>query len=384
MKYIIILLLLLSNNIYAQSKLLKEGRISQKFYNEVINFEIINGKIIIPVVIEGKIYRFLFDTGAPNTLNSNVFQSSNNAGQINVSDANNKKEKLALTSVEIFKINNLEFEDYVFMQYDFSQNFVFNCLNLGGIIGSNSFVNSVVKIDYLNKRIYITDKIQNLSPTTKANMMKLRGKQKSPYFEITLVGKNRVYEELLFDTGYNGFYSQSNRAFSIFQHEHVLDSIKTKSAQLSISLFGSDIESDKSIFTIPKINLSSSTFLNVVAYSSNDNNSKIGTELLKYGNIILDFKRSKYYFEPHSDSINLYKPYPLFAPSYNNGKLIVGMIVNDALEKQITVGDEIISIDGNKIEMINCEVILNFAYPKEKFTVKNGEIEKEILIKNYQ
>lgn len=381
---ILLFFIVISSNIFAQSNLLKEGVISQKNYFIALDFTIYKGKIIIPVEIAGKEYRFLFDTGAPNMLNSNIFKLSNKIGNLKISDSNKNQQNLMIVNVPLFRISSIEFKNFNFLEYDISKNFAFNCLNIDGIIGSNSFRNSIIKIDYLNKKIYITDKIQNLSPKVKGKKMKLVGEQNAPYLEITLAGKKKVYEDVLFDTGFNNFYVQSNRAFNIFKNENILENVITKKAMLAVSLFGSDNISEKSIFTIPTLNLSSVDFINITAYTSDDNNSKFGTDLLNYGNITLDFQKSKYYFESTQQKIDLKKNYPLFAPSFYNGKFIVGMVINNELENKINVGDEIISIDEKKTDIVDCDNILNFSYPKEKFKVKNATMETEINIKNYR
>ena len=45
----------------------------QKKYYEVIDFEIVMKKIVIPVTINNKEYKFLLDTGAPNIISKTVF-----------------------------------------------------------------------------------------------------------------------------------------------------------------------------------------------------------------------------------------------------------------------------------------------------------------------
>ncbi|RZK42431.1 MAG: hypothetical protein EOO90_07405 [Pedobacter sp.] len=382
-KILLLLISLIHTCVFAQSDLITEGNIKQKTYLTAIDFELEQSKIVIPVTIGDKNYRFLFDTGAANTINIDAISNLSKVGKLNVSDSNNLEDSLTIAKVPTFKINDLVFENFNFLQYDFSKNLVLNCFKLDGIIGSNSFKNSIIKIDYKEKKIYVTDKLQSLSISAKGNKMKLLGKQKSPYLEISLGEKKRVLEDVLFDTGYNKFYSQSKRAFAVFSKENVLENVKSSKAKLSISLFGSDSTSEKSILTIPNFAINSTHFKNIIAYTSNDNNSKIGTELLTHGNITLDFKRSKYYFEAHSNHVDLKENYPLFAPSFENGRLIIGMVINDNLKKDLVIGSIILSVDGKDVKAENCGDILNFKYPMEKFSVLQNGKTVEIQMKNY-
>ena len=282
------------------------------------------------------------------------------------------------------KLKDLLFENFNFLKYQFSKNFIFNCLNLDGIIGSNSFKNSIIKIDYQQKKLFITNDLKNLTPKVKAQKMKLMGYQKLPFIELTLVGKDKVKEDVLFDTGYSKLYTQSNRAFNIFSKKSVLNRIITKDAKLSIGLFGSDQESSKSVFTIPIFIFGDYSLKNVVAYSSSDDNSKIGNEILNFGSVTLDFVKSKYYFEKLNNNQNtdLLKEYPLFVPSYENGNLIIGMVISENLNSVLKVGDKITKIDEHKIDHLNCTDIMNFQYPKETLEINNNGI--EISLKNYR
>ena len=383
-KFLIILTFVFPLLNFAQSHLLGEGNISQKSYNEVILFQIERGNIIIPVTIDNKKYRFLFDTGASNTLNADKFVNVKNIGSLKTSDSNSKEESLMISKVQNFKLGNLLFENFNFLKYQFSKNFIFNCLNLDGIIGSNSFKNSIIKIDYQQKKLFITNDLKNLTPKVKAQKMKLMGYQKLPFIELTLVGKDKVKEDVLFDTGYSKLYTQSNRAFNIFSKKSVLNRIITKDAKLSIGLFGSDQESSKSVFTIPIFIFGDYSLKNVVAYSSSDDNSKIGNEILNFGSVTLDFVKSKYYFEKLNNNQNtdLLKEYPLFVPSYENGNLIIGMVISENLNSVLKVGDKITKIDEHKIDHLNCTDIMNFQYPKETLEINNNGI--EISLKNYR
>jgi hypothetical protein len=58
----------------AQKYSFKTGSPSPRNYYTEINYEDVNGKIIIPVCIEGETYRFLFDTGAPNLISKALWK----------------------------------------------------------------------------------------------------------------------------------------------------------------------------------------------------------------------------------------------------------------------------------------------------------------------
>lgn len=370
--------------VFAQARLFAEGNILPKEYNETISFEIENNYIILPIEIEGKKYRFLFDTGATNVVNSSVFKDFKEISDLNIHDSNSKKEEMKMVEVPDYKLGNLSFQNFKFVKFDFSKNYIFNCLNLDGIFGSNSLKDSVVKIDYQNKKITITNSIKNISTSIKGEKMKLVGSQKTPYFQLKLSGKDKANEDVLFDSGFRGFYLQSDRAYKILKSKNIYENVISAPAQLSLGIFGLEPLSEKSIFTIPNFQLGKAKFINVTSYFSNTGDSLLGVEILKYGSLILDFINSKYYFEPFNTEINFTKPYPPYRVVFDNDKVKVGMIINEKLRNVISVGDVITSIDGQKLDVINCDNVLKLTAGTKDLTVMHNNQEIKIDLKDYQ
>jgi len=91
---VILLLTLISSHIYSQNIDLNIGKVNSKEYYEEVGFEFIKDKIIVPVSIEGKEYKFILDTGAPNIISNEINNliSPKLIKTIPVSDANGKKE----------------------------------------------------------------------------------------------------------------------------------------------------------------------------------------------------------------------------------------------------------------------------------------------------
>ena len=208
-----ILFLLLSSLIFAQKIGFNQGKIIQKNYYEEINFELVNNKIIIPVDINNKTYKFLLDTGAPNVISKSVSEEINiqNSKKIIVSDANNQMDQMEMVAIESIKLGDLSFENNVALVSDLDNHFVLKCFKIDGFIGSNLFRNSVVKISLKDKKIIITNHIKNLQTSAKPTKMVLVGEQKSPYVEINFSNdkKRKVTEHVLMDTGMDGLYEMS-------------------------------------------------------------------------------------------------------------------------------------------------------------------------------
>ena len=139
---------------------------------------------------------------------------------------------------------------------------------------------------------------------------------------------------------------------------------------------------------IPELGVSGKSFDNVVISTTNDPSSRIGFRLLQYGKVTLDFKKKRFIYEPF-DGVNTDKlsvrPLAIF-PTWQNDKLVVGIIWDKALETKINLGDEILRIDGLNIEdMAFCDCMNLEDFSKETYSeqrilelrdIKTGEVKK--------
>jgi hypothetical protein len=106
--------------------------------------------------------------------------------------------------------------------------------------------------------------------------------------------------------------------------------------------------------------------------TSSDNNSKIGSKILEYGVVTIDYKNKKFYFTPFEQKeINLIeKMFPFdFIPA--NNKLYVSFIWDYDLTIKISKGDQIIAIDDINYENITlCDLMTKESILKNKIKIK--------------
>lgn len=356
-----ILIVLLSLFAKAQDVNFDAGSIKEKKYLEVIKFESVYDKIIIPVVINGNEYRFLLDTGAPNVISKKVLQELNldASKSITVNDANNLVQNIQAVDIPIIKIGNLTFENQVALVYDLENHNLLSCFKIDGFIGSNLLKNSILKINKSLQEIIITDQIKALNLKVKPSKVKLFGSQKAPYIEINFIVKNkeRATDVVLFDTGMDGLYEISNRAFQVFERYNIFDVLSKSEGISSLGLFGAGDPTLQTLLQVETAILNNVTIKNLILNTTDDNNSRIGLEFLDHGDITLDFKNKNFYFESNA-SITLENKVPKYATTVVDDKYVVGLVWNEELAKQMSFGDEIISIDSHTIsEMSFCEIL---------------------------
>lgn len=383
-RILLFLVLSVSFKISAQD-FFRAGELKEKKYLEIVDFEIVKGKIIVPVVIKGETYRFLLDTGAPNIISERLYKKSGSEllTQTPIKDANNNIDTMKVVRLSELNLGNLTFENSTSLVSDLENHDLLKCFEIDGFIGSNLFKNTVVKISLKEKKLYITDNVKNLKPLTKGIKLQLVGGQASPYIKANIKGENnkKATEAVLIDTGMDGLYDISDRVFKIFDAENIFSNRRSALGSGSIGIFGkAEIETRHQI-TIAEFGIDKSVFKDLSATTTDDNNSRIGLNLLKYGDITIDFKKQKFYFENTSE-IQLKAPEKI---SYilEDSKLIIDFVWDETLKDKIQHGNQVIRIDNLDIKNMEiCELLTIKEYTRNKISYELEVLnnENEIVI----
>lgn len=351
--------LLLSLNATAQSLSSKKSYIKQKRYYQEIPFEYIRGKIIVPVTLDGEVYRFILDTGAPNILSKQVAEKLGIilSDSIKVSDANKTKQQMALVKVPKLSLSNLQFFNTTALVHTIGTADIFSCFQVDGFIGSNILHHSVVQIDHKKKKIIITDAIDKVKVNKKSKTkLQLFGSQKSPYIWITLGEK--LKNQVLLDTGMEGSYDISLKAHHTFSKKDFYKPIGKGDGAAGIGLFGTGKKTTHYRTMIYEIGLSTTTFKNVLAETTTSTNSRIGSDFFEQGVATFDFKKKKFYFESFEPTPDMLEKLLGFSPTLKDKKLIVGIVWEDELREMLYSGDEILSINNKNLNDIPiCELM---------------------------
>lgn len=353
--------LLLSIICNSQKITLNQGITKEQNYYSEIPFEYVNSKIIIPVTIEGKTYRFMLDTGAPNciTLKLKNSLSAKVIQQLPITDANNTKSVMDVVALPELTIGGITFQNSVALAYTDEKNIIFDCFEIDGFIGSNLLRNSILQIDTNNKVIRITNDITKVT-TNKKNGSKiaLLGNQSSPFIWIRLNGKKSAKEQVLLDTGMKGFYDLSNRVYNAFKDKTEIKLLSTGNGSTSLGMFENKKTDDLYRVYVPELTIADAKFVNVTTTTTSDKNSRIGMDFLEHGIGTLDYKNKKFYYSAYNDTTDLSEVTRPFTPTILNNKLSVGVVWDEKLKEKIKSGDEIIELNGVNYEQYAiCDLI---------------------------
>ena len=353
--------LLLSIICNSQKITLNQGITKEQNYYSEIPFEYVNSKIIIPVIIEGKTYRFMLDTGAPNciTLKLKKSLSAKVIQQLPITDANNTKSVMDVVALPELTIGGITFQNSVALAYTDENNIIFDCFEIDGFIGSNLLRNSILQIDNNNKVIRITDDITKVTTNKKkGSKIALLGNQSSPFIWIRLNGKKSEKEQVLLDTGMKGFYDLSNRVYNVFKDKTEIKLLSSGNGSTSLGMFESKKTDDLYRVRVPELTIADAKFVNVTTTTTSDKNSRIGMDFLEHGIGTLDYKNKKFYYSAYNDTTDLSEVTLPFTPTILNNKLSVGVVWDEKLKEKIKSGDEIIELNGVNYEQYAiCDLI---------------------------
>jgi hypothetical protein len=204
------------------------AKVPESAFFETVPFDFDSKFIILPVTINGKTYRFLYDTGAPFSI-SKAIQKELGFKQLKKSrmkDSDNNRAQVSWVKVDTVQLGDIPFCNHSAFVGDFRANPVLACFNVDGIIGSNNIRLCNWYIDYENEQLHLTN--QN------ADTFGIKGFE-APFeldrqYNISLDLKSGpvILKNMHIDTGSNGDlsvypsqfdtlvkYNQTNKVYSL-------------------------------------------------------------------------------------------------------------------------------------------------------------------------
>ena len=370
MKILTCLFLLLAPCCIAQTFTFNQGGPASSAYYEEIPYENINGKLFVEGEIAGKKHRFLFDTGAPVAISKELAAELNARvlKKILMADAFSHTDSTTIVEINDLKLGNLLFNHIPATTKwpDF-----FKCYNIDGVIGSNLLRNSIISIVPSKRLIIITDQKDRLSLKSKnsAPLISNIGTLSLPFISVVLKGKRNVTISIEFDTGDETFLRGEDRLMGMIKPYAVFDTLAKGYGADRIGEAGLQDAADKYLFKIAPIFIGNGSFINLVTESNKNAQPAIGSRLLDYGIVTLDFIHGKFYFDADLPVNDLAEKQWPFRPAIVGNKLIVGVIFQKAPDA-LKQGDQIIAIDNiDYSQPTFCDLINSKKVVKAKETI---------------
>ena len=321
---------------------------------DTIPYEFVHNKIIIPVTVNGMQVKYIVDTGGiTGTMwETAVKMKATAAGYTRVSDVNTQSsgyQEAYITNFSIgkgYKVPKLK-------TMVLPANPFFTGLGVVGILGGDAFAQSVITFDsrsqimvinypYRPERLKVTDGVPLLDQDKQRCNVNIQ--------------MGDATQEVLFDTGADGFllysthdYQQSGAAAHAKTVTHGFGIVSA-----GINGLGKPVDLYKVV--VPSLRFLGKEFTNVGCTTTVMNGTIIGVDMLKYGKVIVDYMRKRFYFLPFDKG-----PTDMGgAPSLWNvsvlplNKRFEITTVWDSMKDQVKIGDVVTHI--NVISLKDCEM----------------------------
>lgn len=349
----------------------KDYRPLENNFADTISIDFIDDRVIMPVSINNQIYRFMFDTGVTGGIMKPELlpEGSSIIGQDTLFDTHNAIKDKKLYSLTGLTIGKLHFPANPVIIESFNQILGLNCAQIDGIIGGTIFQHLKIKIDTRHKQLILTDR-ENWYNTGKANSLPILLDRNCPFIDIYLGEVNEKY--VMFDTGDNGFYTLSNEVFEqikgIDQDKYreetgsiLSEVIDTTEGKSTIGLFGQMESMSISQVKFPVLKLNDVSFTNVHTTTSPTTSSHIGAQLLRYGEVVLDYPEKRFIFLPYENktSIDMEGDDKHASIGMENGHIVISLIreYTDEYKQGIRRGDWIKEINQIPLNDDICTLI---------------------------
>jgi hypothetical protein len=334
----------------AQRVTFNKGGTESKNYYEEIPYEFVNGIMFLTPEINGIKRKFIFDTGAPVQITPELFDELKPEiiNHTEISDATGKKSSLNIVSIAALKLNNLSFTGIPALVASSS---LYKCWHIAGVIGSNLLRNSIVQIVPAKHIIILTDDETKLTINKKIQIPLITGEPQSfPYFNVQVA--NKKTQIVGFDSGSPNFLRMTEADAKRYKNEDAFEKISTGYGINHMSLLGLAVPDSLYRLKISSLSIAGATFTNVVTETSKSRNTRIGTKILDYGTVTMDFIHHFFYFEPINNTLNLSEKLWPLKTIVADDKLIVG-VVWEKLKGEVKSGDQIMAIDDEPCQTIS-------------------------------
>ncbi len=352
------------------------GQTSEIEYFEEIPFAFNTGLPIIDVEIQGKKYKFLFDTGAPNVISKEVAEEIQHKvrKRIKVKDSTGKSRYQTTVSIDEISIGKINYLNTSALIVDLNAAFEMRCFKFDGIIGANLMAMSVWEIDYERELISFTNKRSNFQIPEDALTLPFYPKkgQKTPKIAVNVDGTK--VSNITFDTGAVGKLNLRQENF-----KDDIDSFKKVElvGSSSAGIYGRSENTNDFYVAFDTLHVGEVLMTDQIIKIESSGSQILGNKFLKRFRVILDWRINKITLIERES----YEPKPLkvlgFYPTYKDGKLFVGSIYPSSAVAQsgLQLGDQILGINGKNYKELSEEDACQFIVDKPLKDIETLELQ---------
>lgn len=284
---------------------------SKRDFADTIKIKVIDGAVVVPVEIEGRIRHFLFDTGSPLGLwqgEKEAWMRQFMADSLLFGDSNKNRRHKTIYQIPTMKMGNLQIENYPLIVEDAMKDYL--CGRFDGVLGFNLIGKGLsFKLDTKDSLLIVTDRKKFFSKEEKGQpSAKYRTKQ--AYRPLVIVDTPLGFIETVFDTGaLNGWFDLPQDYLDQWfrkspKKRKVLDDLTLQTdttIKASAGLYGLSTDTLVGrLLHFPTIEIGELP-VNDLYVTTAYKTMGIGSALLKHASLIIDAPRKRFVFLPHNN-----------------------------------------------------------------------------------
>ena len=339
------------------------GTISPEHFNTTLDFEWLGNLPVIDVTIDGKEYKFLFDTAAPTLLPETLIKELKLSPITNTDtlhDSSGKQLQTKLYSLPSLKVNDLEFKNFTVLSSNFTTVFPLTCLGLDGVLGYNFLQYMVVKLDLKQQKITFSDQLPEHKAFTPIDIE--FEPRYGPLIKLNFAFGNARFQ---IDTGNNANIQLGTTTVIPEMDKLNYPSRETRGAFVA-GFGGAKQNNIKFDYLVKDFSIDNKIHIKAFPFTVDQSNAfLIGENFLKKFTIIIDFPGKKAYFKQLEEGeINegFAKTFG-FTPLWDGkSSLIISAVTSNtpAAKADLKPGDRIVSLNGVEMNEITEEGFCEF------------------------
>ena len=278
------------------TKAIRNGRIVQNQFEETVDFEVQKGLIFTNVLINGKKYRFLFDSGAPFSVSEELQEefSFKKVSTGNIVDSDHNRKKITWVKVGSAQIGNVSFVNQTALVVDLKANPILECLHFDGIIGSNLMRHCNWTIDQEKNQLRLSSSVHQDSTD---NHIKIPFDSDVQYNILLQMNMGRAsVKKMKVDYGSNGAIALKENVFSILKDKGIIDNTFTINGSKQSGVIGKPVKYKHEITISDSVSLNNFHLDNVEVKSSKS--ALIGNKVLSRFIVTIDWNNRNLYLTP--------------------------------------------------------------------------------------
>ena len=363
--FLTILLIFQSCSAIKVSKLRTGGSVKESSFMEEIPLRYVNNLIFIDILINGKTYNFLFDTGAElsvigDHIKNEIDYASITSAAVETSSMTSKRQEFVeLGDLTIGKVT-FERTGAVIMDISHFNNY-FGCRPIDGILGNNLMRKAAWQVDYENKKIMLCDNSAKLNVSEDAVRINLDDADtRNVYLDLTIEGVSSTFT---FDTGYNGSIMSDSTMFNKLKAARSDLGYITQEGVFTTDVNGKVIGETYKVLA-EEIQMEGGLDMsNQVVNLGGSSSSLLGNKVFDDYLLTLDWSNNTLFLEKQKDlavdEVSYFEFH--FSPNFQTMKMEIVNIVNEEFSTtSVSLDTEILAINGVDVSNFSLDELCTY------------------------